>query len=294
MKAGASLFMNSKKIQKRLIVNADDFGLDSAINFGVIETFRKGIVTNTSLLVCGKAFNEAVHLAKENSNLGVGIHLAITEEQSILPRDKIGTLLDEDKGSFLNLSLFIRRFLSGKIILSQIYSEFESQIARFLETGLKPTHLDSHRHIHMIPKIFEILLGLARQFGISKIRLSRSALTHILRSKRCFRAIGVLGLSTIANIQLQKLKRYMVDTPDYCYGLIDSGCLDENRLIDILNHLLTGTNELICHPGFVTDALLNKYRWNYHWLTELNALTSSNVKTLVKSLNIQLIRYDEI
>lgn len=280
--------------QKHLIVNADDFGLDSEINCGIIEAHKFGIVTNTSLVTCGRAFEEAIQLAKVYKDLGVGIHLTVNEERPILSRDKIRTLLDEDKGSFLNYPTFIRRFLSGRIVLNQMYSEFESQIEKFIATGLNPTHLDSHKHIHLIPKILEIVLELAKKFDIPRIRLSRIPIIRNLRSKRYLRMIEVLGLSVLANIQLKKIKRYNINTPDYCYGLIDSGYLDENRLTDILNRLPTGTNELICHPGFVTDDLLNRYRWNYNWLTELKALTNSNVKTLVKNLNIQLIRYDEI
>lgn len=280
--------------QKRLIVNADDFGLDSEVDCGIIEAHKFGIVTNASLVTCGRTFDEAIQLAKEHRDLGVGIHLTVNEEFPILSKDKIKTLLDEDRDSFLDYPTFIKRLLSKRIVLSQIYSEFESQIEKFIATGLNPTHLDSHKHIHLIPKIFEIVLKLAKKFDIPRIRLSRIPLIINLRSKRYLRAIGVLGLSVLANIQLRKIKRHKIKTPDYCYGLIDSGCLDEGRLADILNCLPIGTNELICHPGFVTDDLLSRYRWNYNWLTELNALTSSTVKTTVKNLNIQLIRYDEI
>lgn len=286
--------MYCKEGRKYLIVNADDFGLDSDINCGIIEAHKFGIVTNVSLVSCGRAFDEATQLAKKHKDLGVGIHLTVNEEHPTLSKDKIRTLLDEDGDCLLDYWSFVRRLLSGRIILRQIYSEFEAQIEKFIATGLNPTHLDSHNHIHLIPNILEIVIELATKFGIPRIRLWRFSSIRNQKSKRYTRAIGLLGLSVFANIQLRKIKRHNIKTPDYCYGLIDSGCLDEGRLVDILNCLPIGTNELVCHPGFVTDDLLNRYRWNYHWLTELNALTNPVVKTLVKNLNIQLIRYDEI
>lgn len=292
--------MNNKGQQRRLVVNADDFGLDSAINLGIIEAFEKGIVTNTSLSVCGRAFDEALQLANRHKMLGVGIHLTINEEKPILPREKVWTLLYEDENSFLGYHKFLRRFFSGNIRLEQIYSEFEAQIQKFIKTGLKPTHLDSHGYVHLYPKIFDITIDLAKKYNISWLRIARIPIINALKSSRGFRRIKAMGLSIIARTQSWKLKRHMMHSADYCYGVIDSGLLNKERLIQILNCLPIGTSELICHPGYkashMSDCYKFKYDWllEYDWLTELNALTNQVIKNAVRDLNIQLIRYDEI
>ncbi|NQT46401.1 MAG: ChbG/HpnK family deacetylase [Candidatus Omnitrophica bacterium] len=283
---------STKKPQKRLIVNADDFGLDPAINHGIIEAFKNGIVTNTSLVVCGKAHDEAIELARKH-RLGVGIHLALNEESPILRRDKIETLIGKD-GRFFGLSNFLRRFFLRTIDLKHIYSEFEAQIERFTKSGIEPTHLDSHNHVHILPEIFDITLKLARRFGIPRIRLSRNSMATLLKTRRYRRGVAVMGLSTLANIQSRKIGQYKVRTPDRCCGLIESGRLDESRLKDILNSLLVGTSELICHPGIGTAGLSKKYRWGYFWGDELKALTSQNTRSLIDRLGIELIQYDAI
>ena len=284
---------STKKPQKRLIVNADDFGLDPAINHGIIEAFKNGIVTNTSLVVCGKACDEAIELARKGRGLGVGIHLALNEESPISRRDKIGTLIGKD-GRFFGLSNFLRRFFLRTINPKHVYSEFEAQIERFTKSGIEPTHLDSHNHIHHLPEIFDITLKLAQRFGIPRIRLSRNSMATFLKTHRYRRGVAVMGLSTLANIQSRKIGQYKIRTPDCCYGLIESGRLDENRLSAILNSLLVGTSELICHPGIGTAGLSKKYRWGYLWGDELKTLTSQNARSLIDRLGIELIQYDAI
>ncbi|NQU73533.1 MAG: ChbG/HpnK family deacetylase, partial [Candidatus Omnitrophica bacterium] len=160
---------NKRNFKKQLVINADDFGLDPAINAGIIESFKKGVVTNTSMMPCGKAFEESVEFARRHNGLGVGIHLALNEETPVLPRDKISSLVSKRKDSFLAFPIFIKRFLSGRIAINHVYSEFEAQIERFVKTGLKPTHLDTHKHIHLIPRLLEVLLTLSRKFGIARI-----------------------------------------------------------------------------------------------------------------------------
>ncbi len=279
---------------KKLIVNADDFGLDACVNQGIILAHESGIVTSASLLTCGRAFDEAVELGKQHRSLGLGIHLALNEEQPVLPPEKIGTLLEPDSGYFLSYIGFLRKYFSGRIILAQLYSEFEAQIKKFIAAGLRPTHLDSHKHIHLIPGILEMVIELARKFGISCLRLPRVPLLSGYNSRRCFRAVAVCGLSILANLQLRQIKRSCIRFPKFCFGLIESGRLDETSLAELLKQLPVGTNEIICHPGLAGTVPSGRYKWNYYWLEELSSLTSLSAKTLVKDLDIKLIRYDQI
>ena len=281
-------------MQRRLIVNADDFGLDPAINRGIAESFRNGIVTSASLLACGIAFDEAVRLAKEDEDMGVGIHLALNEEAPVLSPDRIMTLIDPRTRTLWELPVFLRRYLFGKIDLAQVRSELKAQMEKAFGSGLKFTHLDGHKHIHMLPGVLNIVLELAKRFGISRLRVSKTGWHHTLRSTKMQRAVGAAVLTVMADLQLGKVRRYGVDTPDYSEGVINSGGLDEKILLGILNALPLGNGELFCHPGLTTNSWQARYKWKYNWASELKALTSPAVKTLVKDLNIQLIHYDEI
>ena len=200
----------------------------------------------------------------------------------------------EKRGIFLDYPVFVRKFICGQINLKEIYFEFEAQIKKFLETGLKPTHIDSHKHVHLVPKIFGILLELGQKYGITRMRLSRESFINCITLPISPRAMGVMGLSIVANLHLRRIKINRIAIADYCYGLTESGSLNERRLIKILSCLRAGTNELICHPGVTTDYLVKRYRWNYKWSMELDALTNERIRFLVDNLNIQLIRYDEI
>jgi len=282
--------MHSKeRLQKRLIINADDFGLGPAINRGIIEGFENGIITNASLSSCGVAFNEAVEFSRGRSNLGVGIHLTLNEECPISRKDKIKSLLSGDR--FLNLPAFLKRFLSRRVVLEEVRLEFESQMQRFIETGIKPTHIDSHKHIHMLPGIFEIALRLAKKYNIRSIRFSRSTMFDILKSQGFLRALEVFGLSTLAVLQLSKIKEYSIVVPDNCYGLMESGSLDEKQVYYILNHIRYGASEIFCHPA---NSRIEGDSLGYSRENELKAFTSGSVKELIRELDIKLIRYDEI
>lgn len=258
---------------KRLIVNADDFGLDPAINRGVAQAFAKGIVTSASIMADGAAFEEAAQFGRENPRLSLGVHLAVGGERPFI---------------------FMGRVLSGKASLSKIYNDFERQIEKCVKSGLRPTHLDSHQHIHLMPRIFNIVIDLAKKFSIPRVRLSRSSLPYILKAEACVRAAGITGLSVLANAHLAKIKRHKIKISDHCYGLIESGRLRERRLSVILGNLAPGTSELVCHPGVGTADLAVRYKWGYDWQSELNALTNPAIMGLITRLNIELITDNEI
>ncbi|MCX5693737.1 MAG: ChbG/HpnK family deacetylase [Candidatus Omnitrophica bacterium] len=267
---------------KRLVVNADDFGLDCAINQGIIQAYESGIVRSVSLMSCGVAFEEAVQLARRYPGLGVGVHLSLNEGDPVA-----ASLLGKDERHFLFFFRFLLKFFSREINSAQIYLEFEAQINKFIEAGLRPTHLDGHKHIHMLPGILDVVLELARKFKIPSIRLSREP--WLVSLKTSHRALKFLILSMIANIHLSKIRKHLIKIPDYCYGLTQSCRLNEEYLAWILKSLPVGTNELICHPGLSTLDLPNKNKE-----VELIALKSPLIKELIEDLGIQLIRYDEI
>lgn len=157
---------------KKLIVNADDFGLHPAINAGIIKGCRDGFITSTSLMCSGAAFDDAVLQAKATPALGVGIHLTLVGGgKPLLQARQLRTLVDEDGLLPADYTVFAKRWYAGRIKKAEVVSELQAQLERGLSCGLEITHVDSHQHLHVLPGIADIVLDLCSAFGIKKIRI---------------------------------------------------------------------------------------------------------------------------
>ena len=147
---------------KQLIVSADDLGLTPGVNQGILRAFQEGIVTTASLLVTGKAFEEAVALARQNPELDVGLHLTLVEERAVLGHEVLPTQVDETGRFPRTNGEFFRRAFLGRISWDDVEREIAAQIARFQKTGLRLSHVNSHQHLHMFPPVFQIVSRLTR------------------------------------------------------------------------------------------------------------------------------------
>ncbi len=143
---------------KRIIINADDFGLSKGINSGIIKAYQEGILTSASLIVNMPGFEDAVKLAKENLGLGVGIHINIIRGKPILHFDKVKSFTD-DRGYFLQNPLkVLMTMCTRKLNLKELEMECRAQIEKGLQHGIAITHIDSEKHLHLLRPIFEIFL----------------------------------------------------------------------------------------------------------------------------------------
>src|ERR1044072_2148152 len=153
---------------ERLIVNADDVGFTQGTNEGIARAFTEGIVTSTTLMANGAAFDQAVQLAKEHQELGVGCHLAAVGGQAVSPQ---GSALADDHGIMpKTLTDLITRLTRGLIKYQDIECEFTAQVERLIVAGIKPTHLDTHKHTAMHPTVAKALTSVARKFAIKSVR----------------------------------------------------------------------------------------------------------------------------
>ena len=279
---------------KELIVNADDFGLSSGANRAIIRAWQEGILTSTSLMVGGKAFGEAVALARENPGLQVGLHLTLVQGRAVAPHPGFPSLVDP-AGNFSNDPVHAgMRYFFIKSLKNQLVTEIEAQIAAFCETGLPLSHLDGHLNIHMHPTVFDILCTLMPKHGITSFRLSRERLSVDLSlarrrylgkaadafifdrlAKRCRPALGRLGISHAAEVK----------------GLLNSGRMTEGYLLKALDLLQEGVTEIYFHPGCHPDEELRYWMPDYRHEEELAALTSPRVKEKLTSLGIALRNY---
>jgi hopanoid biosynthesis associated protein HpnK len=289
---------------KRLIVNADDFGMTEGINRAIHDAHLGGIVTSASLLANGSAFVSAAKIAQHTPSLGVGVHLNLTEGHPSCDPARVPSLVTRHGTFFSGPRRVASRVLAGRVVLREIESEFRAQIEKVLAAGIQPTHLDGHGHVHMWPSVFALTVRLAREYHLSGIRCSRERHPQagglfrrmgrdggkMLRQFGVGAALGLVSLGAQA-----RLRRAGVAAPDYFYGAFATGFLDAAALEAILRDLPEGTSELMCHPGYA-DAELQAAptRLQAQRDVELAALTRPEIRNLVRDLGIELITYRQL
>ncbi|MFB0563993.1 MAG: ChbG/HpnK family deacetylase [Candidatus Lokiarchaeia archaeon] len=291
-----SIYVDTNKETKGLIVNADDFGLCEGINRGTVKALQEGIVTSVSIMPCGRAFKSAVdivkqHPAQQRVALKVGVHLSLIATSPILPRNKIPSLLDK-KGCFIeSLPVFLIRYFCSRIKKKQIRKELRAQIEKVKETGLEITHLDSHRNIHLLPGIFKIVLTLAEGYQIPFIRLPSAPLDfrYLSTKAKLTRKLCQIVLNILCALYKPVMKRRGICFADYSLGFLESGHLTSDNLKNIMLSLKKGQYELVCHPGEEDDGMKRLIgHWGYQWQQELEALTSSSIKEYISHNRIEL------
>ncbi|OLB35170.1 MAG: hypothetical protein AUH11_15590 [Acidobacteria bacterium 13_2_20CM_57_17] len=286
---------------KNLIVNADDLGWTDGVNRGIVEAFHHGIVTSASLLANGPAFAGGAEAARSAPGLGIGVHLNLSDGPPVADRKTVRSLLNGD-GEFAGgpESLLLRRVRRG-IALAEVENEWDEQIRRVRDAGITPTHLDGHKHVHMLPGLFEIALRLAKRHGIAAIRVSleASSLRAALASGTKRNAAVILkqgvqarGLKLLARHARKQAQRAGISTADYFCGIAQTGKLTREGVEQFVKSLPNGTTELMCHPGYA-DAALQKSptRLQESRQTELNILTDTGIRNLIASLGIRLLDY---
>jgi chitin disaccharide deacetylase len=287
---------------KRLIVNADDFGLTRFVSEGILHAHYYGIVTSTSLMANGEAFEEAVAMAMRAPRLSVGVHLALTQGIPVSPALEVPTLVDARGRLYLTAWQLLNGIVTHRISLRDIEIELRAQIAKVLRAGITLTHLDGHKHLQVLPGISEIAIRLALEFGIPSVRcpmeeLPLGCLPHYLRDRQAgvFRqCLAGRVVSWFARRFRLKLAQAGLHYPPHFYGLSQTGLLNAERLEEIIRDLPDGASELMCHPGY-TDPLLAKTgtRLLAQREIESRAFMSSRIRELAVSEGIQLVSYSE-
>ncbi|HEV2690693.1 MAG TPA: ChbG/HpnK family deacetylase [Bryobacteraceae bacterium] len=237
---------------KFLITNADDFGFTRDVNEGIVHAHREGILTATTLMATGPAFDHAVELARQNPRLDVGAHLALVGSPGLPPT--VGALLR---------AVALRRI--------RIYEELSAQVRKILDAGIHPTHLDTHKHTHVLPPVLNAVARIAEEFRIPWVRRPL-----------------VPGLLSV-------LKRHGCRATDHFAGFRITGKYDSIALVNLIRRLPEGATEFMCHPGFCTDELrAASTRLKESRRRELDALTSSGVRAALEESNVTLARYQDL
>jgi hopanoid biosynthesis associated protein HpnK len=280
---------------KQLIINADDFGLNEIVNIGIIQGHTAGIITSTTIMSCGKAFEHAITLASANKQLGIGVHLTLVGEKPICDPSTIKSLVDTDGYLSPQYPQFLLRYCRGKIQLDDIKKELTAQVQKVVDCGLPITHLDSHQHMHVVPGIIDITLAIAKRFNIKKIRIP--AEPYFFLGGYPFspvRFVSRAGLTCLAQLARKKAREQGIIAPEHFFGMLAGGNMHEEYLLHIIDTLPEGISEVMMHPGTDDSILHTMYNWNYHWQAELSAITSSIVSQHIVKHNIQLISFREL
>lgn len=239
------------KINKRCIVNADDFGISHEVNEAIKRCFKEGYISNTTLLVNMQYADEAVSMAKENGFFdSVGLHLNLTQGKPLTQTIKNNPLfVDGLTGEFnecFHKNTRTRLYLSSKQLLG-LKEEIEAQMRKYTDYGLTLKHLDSHHHIHTDASIFSIIKPLVNKYGFRSIRLSKNiSISNGSIMKKIYKKIYNKELRNSVKVTTA----YFGDFDDYlCDNLEVGGFVENDGKTDIL--------ELMCHPILVNGRLLN-------------------------------------
>jgi hopanoid biosynthesis associated protein HpnK len=286
---------------KNLIVNADDLGWTAGVTRGIAEAHRKGLVTSTSLLANGCAFEEALQVARDNPELGVGVHLNLSDGKPTAKADDVRGVTNQ-KGEFEGgPESLLMRLARRNLPLREVEKEWDAQIRKVKEAGIAPTHLDGHKHVQMLPGLFDIALRLAKKHGIRSIRVAHEESTlRAALSTGGEQQSGVMlkqgvqarGLKMLARDAKEMAERCGIATADYFCGIAQTGVMTREGVECLLEKLPDGTTELMCHPGYVDEELKKSAtRLQDSRQTELAILTDERVRKVVATRGIRLINY---
>lgn len=256
---------------KLLVVNADDFGFTRDVNAGIIEAHRNGILTATTLMATGNAFDDAVRLARETPSLDIGCHLVL-----------VGA-----PGFPLTIPQLVRAVALGRI---DIYAKLSEQVRRIVDAGLNPTHLDTHKHTHLLPPVLDAVARLSEEFRIPWVRRPFDFPLQpggVGWKNRLMRLVSGRFRSALA--------RHHCRSTDWFAGFRLTGSYASEDLIHVIRALPEGATEFMCHPGRCGDDLrAARTRLKESREEELRALTAPEVRVALTDAGVKLVSYRDL
>ncbi|HWN57307.1 MAG TPA: hopanoid biosynthesis-associated protein HpnK [Methylomirabilota bacterium] len=275
---------------KRLIVNADDFGLSPEVNAGVIRAHRDGILGSASLMVAEPAAKAAADLARQNPALDVGLHAVVCRGRSILNAAHLPGAVDAS-GHFLENPVFAgMRYFFDRSMRTKMTDELRAQVERHLELVGYLNHIDGHLNFHVHPLFADILIELAVEYKVPCIRLPRESVMTTLRLRRNHVPSKLIEF-VIFRILSRRMRRMMAErglrSTDALFGLHQSGHLDEDYIVGVIDKLRDGTTELYFHPA----ADVGDIPPSAAAQLEVEILTSPRVRDAIDRNAIELITF---
>jgi hopanoid biosynthesis associated protein HpnK len=299
LRAGYSRLLDCRL--RRLIVNADDFGLTQGVNRAIVEASSDGIVTSSTLMANGQAFEDAIAHAKSASRLSVGCHVVLVDGSPVLGGRQASTLLDKkahDGRFYDGLGGFGLRTVSGRVDADEIEAEVTAQVRKLQSAGLVVSHLDTHKHTHILPQVLRPLLRAARTCGVPAVRNPFGPVRFSILAKypslwKRYSQVAVL------NRFGRRFRNSVTDagmlTTDGTVGIVSTGAMDDYLFSSIVESLPEGTWEFVCHPGYNDHELGSiRTRLRETRALELQLLTSPKTLELLARSGVQLISYRDL
>lgn len=272
---------------RRLIVTADDLGLTAGVNDAVRRAHTDGIVTATSLLPVGQAYEHAVAMLRDLPGLAVGAHLAIVgEDPPLLSAREVPTLVDRTGRFPATYQTVVGRGLTGRLDADDVRRELSAQLQRLTSSGLQLSHVDTHQHTHLWPAVGAVVCQLAAEHQIPAVRVPQSRRLHPISA-------GVSALSSWLRRTARRSGRY--STAAYA-GLDEAGNLDRrafSRALDRVPSRATSV-EINTHPGTAGDEDLHRFDWGFRWADELAMLTDPAVRDRIAAAGFTLSTFADL
>jgi chitin disaccharide deacetylase len=289
---------------RRLIINADDFGLTPGVNSAVSECAEYGVLRSATIMANGPAFDDAVKTGKSLAKLGIGIHFVLTGLKPLSAPEKLPQLVGRNAVLPSSPWELLKIVLTRKWVREEIKRELFVQTEKVFDSGITPTHFDTHKHVHIIPAVLEVMVEIAKRFSIKWIRnpfdtpgawrflfdveggrrgefLKQYASALCSRSARPSFTLGI--------------NRAGIRTPDFFHGVSTTGMMNESVVKRISGILKPGINELMTHPGRLdADLEQQKTRLLRSREVEKDLLLSETMKRLLEKNGIVLSHFGEV
>jgi hopanoid biosynthesis associated protein HpnK len=283
--------------EKSVIFTADDFGLSDALNGAVLLAHRQGLLRSASLMAAGPRIQAALSLARDLPGLCLGVHLTLIQGQPVLPPQEIPHLVTPGGGFALNPVATGWRYFYRSGLLPEIRRELAAQIETVLGAGLPLWHLNGHLNLHLHPRIFPVVVDLARDYGIPAVRLAREdwRTTLALAPDRPWPKIAQGIIFTLLCRRAARLARAAgLICNDHLFGLLNDGRLTEDYLVGLVPRLKPGVTEIYCHPALYPDLELKRWGPHYRRREELEALLSPRLKESLGQAGVTVTDFREL
>ena len=284
-----------------LIINGDDFGLTESISRGIIESHINGVLTSTSVMANGPAFDTTIKWLDDCPALGMGIHLALVgEDRLLLSHSEIPSLTDKEGNPYKSWRSFLAAAATKRIDEEDIRRELTAQLQRVMQscasTGRSITHIDTHQHLHLLPVVGGVVMDLGEKWNILSMRLPRISLDVSSQHKTAAPFFNILARRTAA-----EARRRGFAIPAVYAGLAEAGHLASigfESVITSLRETAAPTAELGCHPGAngygAGGGDRERYAWEFEWEMEKDALCSQSVRETIKREGFQLATFADL
>ncbi|MDB5396224.1 MAG: ChbG/HpnK family deacetylase [Rhodospirillales bacterium] len=275
---------------KRLIVTADDFGVDVAVNEAVELAYNEGILTCASLMVGGRAVVDAVDRTRRMKGLGVGLHITLADGRPVSQRRNVRSLIDHE-GRFKNtlVSSGVSWFFNP-IVRHQLAREIDAQFRAFIATGLVMDHVNVHKHLHFHPTVAAMIISIGRRYGMLAVRVPDEPRDILMKAEPGV-DVPKSRLKPLLWLLRRRMTRARLLQNDNVFGLAWTGAMTEDRLLALITHLPEGLNEIYSHPATADAKDMRRGVRGYKYREELAALMSPRVRQALIANNVTLARF---